>query len=313
MATQEEQQLQEDLRDVIHATADRIHYAEGRRGSFAAIAGGLIAAGVAGVPLSFIQSMPHWLAAAILFGALAAILLGIVLLWFYASQVNKYPFTSATKTWKWFYRDALPNESEFHLKWSSYFFWTWKKEKDRVKTQYNSQLDPFKKNLGELTDFKKSLDQDMQQLYTLHINEKYKNAFLTHLRKTLNYGLCSVLIVTLLVGLGVYIHSPKLVLASRGVVVPGERYSAIWRPLDSPDEECCLWLLNVTVDNQTTVSVTNTISVVDPNGMAVPFKIVSMSGESSVAPKHMASASFVVHTPKEIPADTLNFKEVRGE
>src|SRR3546814_284894 len=186
-----------DLTPVLEAVSERIHYAETRRSNFTVIAGVLLAGGVAllgriaGKQMDAVMAYPLWAS------AFSFVILGISLFVVYARQTNLYPWTSATSTWKWFYRDALPDQNAFSSKFISNIFVT-TKERARVQAEYNRQLPLFRQKISCLTDLEKDREQDEQQLYVLHLNEKYKNQYLTDLRKILNVGFLVWLIASVL-------------------------------------------------------------------------------------------------------------------
>ncbi|MDR6192849.1 hypothetical protein QE372_005183 [Agrobacterium pusense] len=186
-----------DLTPVLEAVAERIHYAETRRSNFTVIAGVLLAGGVAllgliaGKQMDAVMAYPLWAS------AVSFMILGIFLFVVYARQTNLYPWTSATSTWKWFYRDALPDQNAFSSKFISNIFVT-TKERDRVQSEYNRQLPLFRQKISCLIDLEKDREQDEQQLYVLHLNEKYKNQYLTDLKKILNLGILVWLIASVL-------------------------------------------------------------------------------------------------------------------
>lgn len=171
---------------MISAVADRIHYAEARRTNFTVLAGVLVAGGVALLTFILDKNLPRVVSYPILIGSIESIILGIILLLAFARQTNRYPWTAATKTWKWFYRDALPDQGKFDLSWKSLF--RFGSEKTKLQGEYNRQLPIFSEKMKSLEDFDLSLDQDMQQLYVLHINEKFKNVHLTQLRSIMEWG-----------------------------------------------------------------------------------------------------------------------------
>jgi len=187
----------EELGRMIDHIANRIHYAESRRSAFSVVAGVLIAAGVALLPyIGSIVLDPAFKSAGIA-AAIAMIILGCVLLLIYAKQTNfKYPCTQATTTWKWFYRDALPRSHEFDVHWAEYVGQS-KKRFDEGMKAYSTQWKTFRDKQNEwIKDDDQNLEQDLQQLYVLHVNEKYKNDFLRHLRSALWWGIIVVVIVT---------------------------------------------------------------------------------------------------------------------
>lgn len=140
--------------------------------------------------------MKHLHVAGLITGSVSLLVLSVVILYVYGVQTNRYPYTSATTTWKWFYRDALPDQHAFDLKpWQ-----LWKTRVTRVRKAYTDQLPTFKTGLQRLQSDATNVDQDMEQLYSLHINEKYKNIYLSRLRTIFNRGLVLTLIAALLGG-----------------------------------------------------------------------------------------------------------------
>ena len=187
------------LSEVISAVADRIHYAEGRRTNFTVVAGALLAGGVAVLTFVLDKNLSNALYNFALSASIGSIALGFLLLIVYARQTNRYPWTSATDTWKWFYRDALPDQQKFD--------WTWRDvfkpnaEKMRLQNEFNLQLPLFVDKIAGLQVAEVSVAQDVQQLYVLHINDKFKNSHLSQLRTILSYGLSLVACVTISCGI----------------------------------------------------------------------------------------------------------------
>jgi hypothetical protein len=190
LTSEQRRDVQNEVQRVMDAVVERIHYAEGRRTSFSVIAGALIAGGIALLTFSLGNVDSSIAKFCIGFTAVAMLAVGTFILLIYSRQTNRYPWTSATKTWKWFYRDALPDQSQFNLGWASYFWFG--KAGQRVKKAFSAQLRPFIDSLAKLTDSAVSLDQDAQQLYVLHVNEKYKNMHLADLRTATNIGLICI-------------------------------------------------------------------------------------------------------------------------
>jgi hypothetical protein len=184
------------LTDVINAAAERIHYAEGRRTNFTIAASVLIAGGVALFTSVYDKAISLTAWYMLIAGSLSSILVGAGVLLAYALQTNRYPWTEATKTWKWFYRDALPESSKFDIGWRDLL--SFKKAKPRVQAEYNRQLPLFQKKMNALSLPGVSYRQDLQQLYVLHINDKYKNLHLSQLRTILGCGIIGVIIATAL-------------------------------------------------------------------------------------------------------------------
>ena len=118
---------------MISAVADRIHYAEGRRTNFTVVAGALLAGGVAVLTFVLDKNLSNALNNFALSASIGSIALGLLLLIVYERQTNRYPWTSATDTWKWFYRDALPDQQKFDWTWRDVFM-------RRLSTQTQSSL-----------------------------------------------------------------------------------------------------------------------------------------------------------------------------
>ncbi|MFL6728205.1 MAG: hypothetical protein ACJ8FS_17070 [Sphingomicrobium sp.] len=269
------------LSEVIAAVAERIHYAEGRRTNFTVVAGALLAGGVA--ILTFIpdKRLGNALAYPALGASIGCIALGLLLLIVFARQTNRYPWTAATNTWKWFYRDALPDQKEFD--------WTWRdvlrpnEEKKRLQAAFGKQLPLFEASVERLKDPKVSFSQDVQQLYVLHINDKFKNAHLSQLRTILSRGL----IVVAAISLGCALLGWSSDHRRTALHVTQARYGPVelstrWRFVSSMDD-AGLVLATVTIKNRGLRSVPlPRWSFVDGNGTPVPA-VASVPTSSATA------------------------------
>lgn len=148
------------------------------------------------MPISLTITTNHIKSTALVF-AVGIIIIGILLFVLYSLQTNyKYPFNQVTTTWKWFYRDALIDLSDISIPFTCY-------ECENNRNNIASKItESWPKFINQYTrgilNPKESLFQDIQQVYVLHLNEKYKNMFLSNLRKLLNWGLILVGIVTLI-------------------------------------------------------------------------------------------------------------------
>jgi hypothetical protein len=61
-----------------------------------------------------------------------------------------------------------------------------------------------------LNDKKTNVRQDLKQIYLLHVNEYYKNAFLTQLRSLVSYGLVAAIVLALLAfGIAFLVNPPE--------------------------------------------------------------------------------------------------------
>lgn len=271
------------LAEVISATAERIHYAEGRRTNFTVVAGALLAGGVA--ILTFIpdKRLSNALADFALGASMGSIALGLLLLIIFARQTNRYPWTSATNTWKWFYRDALPNQRAFD--------WTWRDvlnpsaEKKRLQSEFALQLPLFEATIKRLDDPAVSLAQDVQQLYVLHINDKFKNSHLSQLRTILSRGLKVVAFFALVCGFwGWREDSLRTAPHTTHVRQSALELSTFWRFV-SPDEDDGLVLATVTVANHRATPVQlPRWTFVDERGTPVPAVASDTTGGLTTVP-----------------------------
>jgi hypothetical protein len=188
MAAADLERLNQSLLFRIEHMVRRIEYAESRRGAIATLAGGLLAAGIAlfaillDAPSGPVRVALGVLATSVLISAALTLVA-----WF--RQTNPpYGFIRADKSrrpWKWFYRDALADHEAFTFDW-------WKRKdsptnKGPIKA-FEVQWGPFAKRELQLVDLKKDVLQNLQQVYLLHVNEKYKNRFLSQLRTVLLRG-----------------------------------------------------------------------------------------------------------------------------
>ena len=99
-------------------------------------------------------------------------------------QVNpKYPFRALGNDWKWFYPEIVDKE----YKPSTIVMETENKYL-RKRLLHAEGLQKYAQKIVTEDKFER-LKVDIQQLYLLHVNEKYKNCFLTSLRRVLTWGL----------------------------------------------------------------------------------------------------------------------------
>ena len=176
--------LNKTLLHQIDLMTGRIEYAESRRGAIATFASALFAGGVAlfALPIDASWSpFPHPFAVR-LFG-LALMVFAAVTLIAWARQINPpYGFNEpgGPRPWKWFYRDALTDFEVFTLRW----WWPIGRQQAPI-TAFREQWDPFAQRSLGLADLRTDALQNLQQVYLMHVNERYKNFFLSQLRSLL--------------------------------------------------------------------------------------------------------------------------------
>lgn len=297
--------LTERVGALIPIIAERIHYAESRIAGINLQSTVLLAAGAAAFTASFAFEklslrIPIMLSGGFLFA------FGFSMLFVASRQVNRYPFTAATKVWKWFYRDALQKQAAFEFSFWLYFR-DWKKYGQEVRDQYNAQLGPFEsQSTTMLLDDKENLWQDIQQVYVLHINEKYKNLFLSHLRKV--FGVLSVLFVVVL-ALGIYLGHGAEEQAqaphNRDLTQGAARIISQWRLVGDTTEnhvDTATVLVEVSVVNQSDKPVTvASIKLIDRYGMEIPFTTLTSSQAALIVqPQGSGSLSTLVQFPMSL-------------
>lgn len=272
---------------VISAAAERIHYAEGRRTNYATMGGVLIAAGVAMFTFAWGAIEQVVLRMAATGSAVSMFLVGAFILFIYGIQTNRYAYTSATKTWKWFYRDALPNDASFELRRLSYYSGIgWKSHKESISHSYASALPNFVAKIHALSDNETNLAQDIEQLYSLHLNEKYKNAFLSDIRNVFNSGLIFIMIATLIGSAGgLYLHREAQLLRvytklqnSNVIHAEGKRLTS---PL-SPDAQLSMRL--IVVNPAKTPLRPSGIQALDKDGWPLPIELKIFGPVSPIKP-----------------------------
>jgi len=164
----------------------RIEYCENRRGQIVVICLSLLAAAIALFAATFLELMQAMPLVIILvrFAALFLFLTSFITLFLYALQTNfHYPFIDVTKTWRWFYHYCL--SKEYKPPWFPY-----QNENERKETQNLHLKDMLKYANSTLqSSAKDELEQDLEQLFLMIANEKYKNSHLTVLRRVISIGL----------------------------------------------------------------------------------------------------------------------------
>jgi hypothetical protein len=298
LSSADREKVRERLTPVIAAVTERIHYAEQRRSNFSAIGGAFVAAGIAVLTFAFTSIETLAVKFGFVGAGLSLSVVGALVLIAYSRQTNRYPWTSATKTWKWFYRDALPQEKALEPKWWSYLFFG--SEKDRVKSEYSRQLEPFKQSMERLFDDDSNYMQDLEQLYVLHVNEKYKNLHLSDLRKITERGICiGILSVAVLSAVGWICDSQRIAphpfSLSSGVL----KLNGSWRRATCSDEvDCDRILVNVEVFNPSpnAVSLPSYLGV-DAAGAVVPLRVEGSSPVLTNAPAESKKTMALVLSP----------------
>jgi hypothetical protein len=203
------EKIRHETREMIPQIDERIHYWEERRTIFLQISLGILAAALAGIvaigsDASVITTNFYSLTTLIYIPILILSLcliygcINILLIW--NKQNNPpYPFTKATRTWRWHYRHSETSETKTDFESFD------KNIMEEEAYKFANNLADYKiKTLSSSNN--ELLDQDISQLYLLLINEKFKIKFVTILRNSLFQLLkCSFITTGISLGLLVVI------------------------------------------------------------------------------------------------------------
>lgn len=297
--------LHDSIRDLIPLRMAGIEYADGRVTQLASLAGALLSLGVALIPLSSIVVHPAAQYALFAFGVLIA-LTGLTTWVLYLLQVNyPYPFVQVEGSWKWFYHQALPKPSEFGPTIPRLLAFRfrhpmldaarsavrqskpWKAELAQVSEQFVT----FGGQVAGLSDAKIDATQDLRQLYRLHINERYKNLFLSQLRTWLTVGmLISVVGAGLTAVISSYvIERTDQRVAESQVTAAGVVVTANWTPTgrvraNGIGETDVQYRLEVELKNNSDVAATiESLVVLGRDGRPIPAEIDLLPASVHVA------------------------------
>lgn len=171
-----------EINSLIEHVNNRIYYTETRLGRAVTFSITLIAVGIA-----FFASIIELNGLSFYLGIVSSgmlIITGITCVLINAFQTNpRYPFRKLTNDWKWFYPGIVESNYKPNLLM---------KESDEK--YFNKRLMHIKglNKYAEKVMLETSIERvkiDIQQLYLLHVNEKYKNKFLNTLRSVLRIGI----------------------------------------------------------------------------------------------------------------------------
>jgi hypothetical protein len=291
--------ISDSIAPVIAAVAERIHYAESRRVNYTVMALALIAGGTSILVFALGSLGEMWLKYAAVATSFGFIVVGLFVIYTYGRQTNQYPYTSATKTWKWFYRDALPDRAAFGLT----LFERSSARKKRITAAYADQLPIFKAEIAKLNSEKVSAEQDIEQLYSLHVNELYKNLYLSRLRTIFNRGLIGTILVAIAAGLWGW-HSEdqanSLQISSAGNRGLSQRIE--YRLLSEPLADVADVTIHIAITNNgpTPISVSGLV-VRDKRGWPLPVEARFQKALPQTIGSHRAGDIYAgIHTTRSI-------------
>ena len=199
-----DEELSKKIKEVnllIEHIDNRIHYTETRLGRTVTFSVTLIGFGIAF--FAVVAKLSGW---SFLLGLLSSgllILTGVIAILINVFQTNpRYPFRKLPNDWKWFYPRIVNEEYKPNL--------IMKEGERKYLEKRLLHIEGLKEYAAKIVA-ETNLDRlkiDIQQLYLLHVNEKYKNKFLTSIRSVLSIGVS--LALAALIGLFVIISVDKV-------------------------------------------------------------------------------------------------------
>ena len=289
-------------RHMIDHIAKRIEYTETRRGFFLTTGGAMFAAGIAVIGLAI--SKPVWFPIYIFLWVLGpSLVIFAVIIWMvHARHVNfQYPFTSVAQIGKWFYRYAIPNWMAYQIPWIRNLADDQRKsDKGKFEADFLTFLGASEINLLNLRE---TYIQDIMQIYLLHVNEMYKNRFLSSLRKTFQWGVLLVLMFSICGFLfGLCINSYRWP-AKEAHPQLGLQVQSTWYPTYST--AASNGNFNIVLKNQSNKPITITgVGIVDDRGLQLPFDIVNVN--CSFPLTVMAGSDFTIAAVLDVRGNTLS-------
>jgi hypothetical protein len=191
----------EEVNSLIEHVNNRIHYTETRLGRTVTFAVTLIAVGIGCFAASVkLDGLSFYFG---LVGGGLLILTGIITTLINVFQTNpRYPFRKLQNDWKWFYPRIIDEKYK-----PGVIMKEGEREYLEKRLLHVKGLKKYAENIVTETPVER-LKIDIQQLYLLHVNEKYKNKFLTNLRWILSIGVSLALFA--FIGLFVAISVDKI-------------------------------------------------------------------------------------------------------
>ena len=302
-----------NLTHQINVIMERIHYAEGRRNNFVIIATALMAASVTLLTFT-IKDLTLIYNFGLFSIAICFMILSLLIWILYSRQTNFYPFTDFTRNNKWFYRNTLEHENKFNVSIFNCIFARIKIKKN-VGEEFKKQFNFYKNNSDTyLSSESKDLEADQNQIYILHVNEKYKNLYLTHLRKLTSIGLIVSLIISLLITICFHIFFTKEFLVkefdfkdnkiSAKLIIRKTNYIRSYSNGSVELEYLCN--LHI-VNNDNSTKKINELKLYDSFNMILPFTMTK-NITANIQPKAIEDMVFKIWIDDNLSQDINNFK-----
>ena len=132
--------------------------------------------------------------------SLSMVITGLFASYVHTRQINpQYPFRKLKNDWKWFYPQIV--DEEYRPSWLV------KEKKETYHKKRLQHIEDLKKYSIKLMkeDDRERVRVDLQQLFLLHVNEKYKNCFLSSITGIIKKGITitAVLFVALVITLAI--------------------------------------------------------------------------------------------------------------
>lgn len=311
-------QLRKSVEHLIDHAAHRIEYAESRREAIATLGGALIAGSLVLLSIGSNQALVTPIKYMVLTVSGIWMLVGATTWLVFFRQTNfHYPFTDVANNSKWFYRYALANYRAFNPPWHTI---QTNVMVEAGKRAFNDQWEQFsKKQVEILSNVYEDTLEDLQQLYLLHVNERYKNLFLTQLRNVLIYGILlslagaiGGLTIGYLLGGSTLSQSQSTFTNTDFGIQSSWRGTGQSRTSGTGSLETQL-LVNMTITNRSQrdqIVTENQISLVDSVGLRIPFFVDSLSPSTINIPVGSGSkATLLIWVPDSLRS-SINHMDV---
>jgi hypothetical protein len=177
----------ESLRHQVSVLTDRLQWLESRREMIGVqVSSGILVAGFALITLSSAIELVALQVGLVVFGS-GLSLTGAAMLFVFTRQTRDAPRVPSAGQGKWFYVTALPHYRIFSVPWHGTL--SGRARTDLIQLM-NTEWAEFLPAAAEVVcDAKVDAVEDLRQIFSLHVMERYRYQFLVRLRTLLVGGL----------------------------------------------------------------------------------------------------------------------------
>ena len=177
---------------VIENLTERTQFVESRREILGAqVGGGILGTGAVLLTVAFASVSYRPARVALVALGVMALLLGLLVQVVYLRQTHiQYEFSDTERgRWKWFYRYALVDHAKFKRPWWRLILIGTKTNSEET-AQFQQQWNMFQNLIPRtIVSSVDDVQQDLRQLFVLHVIDRYRNQYVDDLRELIVYGL----------------------------------------------------------------------------------------------------------------------------